>query len=221
MITQTYNLIILDRSGSMSIISRQAITGVNETISTIRTMAKKTDMRQLVTLSSFCSCSMIDHYLNDDVTNVKPITDKEYQPCCCTPLYDAIGKCCTRLERQIGDRNDVAVSVTIITDGYENDSKEWTGAAVKKLIERLKEKGWLFAYIGANQDMEQVRFNMSIDNTLEFDASPQGAEKMFKRERAARMKWMKSVSHCDTSEVRDFNAGYFTQSESEPEDDWE
>jgi hypothetical protein len=164
---------------------------------------------------------MIDHYLNDDVTNVKPITDKEYQPCCCTPLYDAIGKCCTRLERQIGDRNDVAVSVTIITDGYENDSKEWTGAAVKKLIERLKEKGWLFAYIGANQDMEQVRFNMSIDNTLEFDASPQGAEKMFKRERAARMKWMKSVSHCDTSEVRDFNAGYFTQSESEPEDDWE
>ena len=29
--------------------------------------------------------------------------------------------------------------VTIITDGYENSSKEWTGLAVKKLIEELKE----------------------------------------------------------------------------------
>lgn len=27
--------------------------------------------------------------------------------------------------------------VTIITDGYENDSIEWDGASVKKLIDRL------------------------------------------------------------------------------------
>jgi hypothetical protein len=210
MITQTYNLIILDRSGSMGIIHRQAISGVNETINTIRTMTKETDMRQLVTLTSFCSCSMIDHYLNEDVSNVKPITGKDYRPCCCTPLYDAIGMCCTRLERQIGERNDVAVSVTIITDGYENNSKEWNGSAVKKLIERLKEKGWLFAYIGANQIMEEVRYNMSIDNTMAFEATPEGTEKMFRKECSSHKKWINSISKCDSlQDCRSINKDYF------------
>jgi hypothetical protein len=210
MITQTYNLIILDRSGSMESIRPQAVTGVNETISTIRQMAQKTDMRQLITLTSFCSCSMKDHYLNEDVAHVKPITKKEYEPCCCTPLYDAIGLCCTRLERQIGERNDVAVSVTIITDGYENASKEWSGSAVKALIERLKEKGWLFAYIGANQDMEDVRFSMAIDNTMSFKATPAGTSAMFEEERAARMEWLNSAGGCACMEdCRSINDGYF------------
>jgi hypothetical protein len=210
MITQTHNLIILDRSGSMTSIQRQAIAGVNETIGTIRCMSRKTDMRQLVTLTSFCSCSMIDHYLNDDVVNVKPITDKDYQPCCCTPLYDAIGMCCTRLERQIGERNDVAVSVTIITDGYENNSKEWHEASVKALIERLKEKGWLFAYIGANQNMMDVRYRMSIDNTMAFEATPDGTRRMFNEERSSRMAWHEKVSHCcSIQECKEVNDDYF------------
>ena len=34
--------------------------------------------------------------------------------------------------------------VTIITDGYENDSIEWGGASVKKQIARLCKKGWEF-----------------------------------------------------------------------------
>jgi hypothetical protein len=210
MITQTYNLIILDRSGSMANIKYQAVTGVNETIRTIRRMAMKTDMRQLVTLTSFCSCSMVDHYLNEDVANVEPLADRAYLPCCCTPLYDAIGMCCSRLERQIGERNDVAVSVTIITDGCENSSKEWRGSAVKALIERLKEKGWLFAYIGANQDMEEVRYRMAIDNTMEFEATPEGTAWMFKEECSSLMAWHDKVSRCDSlKKCKDVNGEYF------------
>lgn len=210
MITQTYNLIILDRSGSMESIHHQAISGVNETLSTIRKMAQKTDMRQLVTLTSFCSCNMVDHYLNEDVANVKPINDKEYQPCCCTPLYDAIGMCCTRLEKQIGERDDVAVSVTIITDGYENSSKEWNGTAVKKLIERLKERGWLFAYIGANQNMAEVKYSMAIDNTMAFEATPEGTKEMFRQECSSRERWFHSLSACASMlECTSINDEYF------------
>lgn len=52
-----------------------------------------------------------------------------------TALYDAIGTSVTDLERNKGKEDKVLV--TIITDGYENDSIEWDGASVKKLIDRL------------------------------------------------------------------------------------
>ena len=38
---RVFNLIILDESGSMSSIERQAIDGVNETVQTIRAAQKK------------------------------------------------------------------------------------------------------------------------------------------------------------------------------------
>jgi hypothetical protein len=212
MITQTHNLIILDRSGSMESIRKQAIAGVNETISTIRNISEKNDMQQLVTLTSFCSCQQTDHYLNEDVKRVRKLTAKDYAPCCCTPLFDAIGKCCTRLERQIGERDDVAVSVTIITDGYENDSHEWNMYSLRALIERLKAKGWLFAYIGANQDLEEIRYNLSINNTLSFDATESGTEEMFKKEQESRQMWAEQVCACKkTTDCAEINPGYFNK----------
>lgn len=214
MIKETFNLIILDRSGSMESIRDQAIAGVNETIGTIRSIANKNDMRQTITLSTFCGCTNHDIYHNEDIQKVSDISRKDYQPCCMTPLYDAIGRCCTRLEKEIGDRQDVAVSVTIITDGYENASREWTGSAVKKLIERLKEDGWLFAYIGANQDLDEIRYSMSIDNTMAFEATEEGTRSMFERERVARDKWSSSVSasHCSSrAALRNINNSYFDE----------
>ena len=38
---QVHNLIIVDESGSMSIIHKQAFTGMNETLQTIRQMQEK------------------------------------------------------------------------------------------------------------------------------------------------------------------------------------
>ena len=38
---RVHNLIIVDESGSMSIIRKQAFTGMNETLQTVRQMQKK------------------------------------------------------------------------------------------------------------------------------------------------------------------------------------
>ena len=52
-----YNVIILDKSGSMSNITRQAIDGVNETIGSIKSAQEKNqDQKHLVTLVAFCGC---------------------------------------------------------------------------------------------------------------------------------------------------------------------
>ena len=54
---KVYNVIILDKSGSMSSIARQAIDGVNETIGSIkRAQEKNSDQQHLVTLVAFCGC---------------------------------------------------------------------------------------------------------------------------------------------------------------------
>ena len=46
--TKIFNLIILDESGSMESIKQQAITGVNETIQTIRNAQKQHEEQEPV-----------------------------------------------------------------------------------------------------------------------------------------------------------------------------
>ena len=78
------------------------------------------------------------------------------------------------------------VLVTIVTDGYENASREYNGSAVKALVDELKAKGWVFAYIGANQDVEKVAASMSITNTMCFDTTHEGTVAMGKKLKKAR-----------------------------------
>ena len=205
-VKEVYNLIILDRSGSMSSIQGQAIAGVNETIGTIRAAGKEHNLPQKVTITSFCGCSINDFCKNTDVTDVPIMSAEDYQPCCSTPLYDAMGQSLTALRETIKNRTDVAVSVTIITDGYENSSKKWSAPQIKALVELLKADGWLFAYIGANQDLYEIKQNLAIDNTMDFCCSEAGTVAMFQKERKSRTAWMKKVKECDPNA----NSNYFS-----------
>ena len=210
-VSRIANLIILDRSGSMGSIRRQTIDGVNETLGAIRSAQRTTGVPQTITLCSFCSCEMRDTYVDTPVDEARNFTPDDYVPCCCTPLYDAIGRCCTQLKTRIGaDAATTAVSVTIITDGYENASREWTGASVASLIKSLQSEGWLFAYIGANQDTAQVSYNLNIKNHCSFEADAEGTEAMFAKERSSRMKWASKVScHMPCSDLSSINEEYF------------
>lgn len=208
--TEVHNLIILDRSGSMSSIAPQAIAGVNETVGTIRAVGKKTGMSQFVTITTFCGCSTTDFCSGIPAADVPAMTERDYQPCCSTPLYDAMGTALTALRESLQGKTDVAVSVTIITDGYENASTHWNGNSIRALVELLKADGWLFAYIGANQDVNQVSFTLSIDNALAFQATPEGTAKMFRKENIARCRWTQRVSE---GELCCNSADYFSASD--------
>ena len=50
----------------------------------------------------------------------------------------------------------------------------------------LHSQGWIFAYIGANQDVEKVASSMGIRNSLCFEATPEGTKEMFKMESESR-----------------------------------
>ncbi len=190
-----YNVIILDKSGSMSSIARQAIDGVNETIGSIRSAQEKNpDQKHMVTLVAFCGCEMKVIYDNVPVAEAKTLTDKDYRPCCMTPLYDAVGSTITRIHSlKSNDDNSLAL-VTIITDGYENASREFTLTALKSLIDSYKEQGWQFTYIGADHDVEQVAYTLNIDHSMQFDKDEEGTIAMFAKERKSRLRWMERMA---------------------------
>ena len=173
---QVFNVIILDKSGSMGSIRQAAVDGFNETLAGIKKAQVKHAGTQdhFVSLLTFCDCEKKYVFDKVPVAEARPLTMEDYQPCCCTPLYDAMGFTLTSMRNHVKSIEDSVVVVTIITDGLENASKEYTGAAVKQLVELLKGEGWTFTYMGANQDSVEVAFNLSIRNARNFDYSAQG-----------------------------------------------
>lgn len=193
--TKVYNVIILDKSGSMNSIAKQAVDGVNETIASIkREQELHPDQDNILTLVAFCGCEIKKIYENTPIGEVKPITQKDYRPCCMTPLYDAVGNTITAVHRLMGGENNAIASVTVITDGYENASKEYSHKAIKSLIEAYKSEGWLFAYIGADHDVEAVAFNLAIDNHMAFDKSEVGTAHMFDRFQSCRSRFVNEMA---------------------------
>ncbi len=186
---RVHNLIIVDESGSMEIIRKQAFVGMNETLETVRKMQEKfPDMEQKVTLITFDSEHTKWHYDDVAAAKTKNLDWKAYRPCAGTPLYDAIGKGVSKVNAQVEDGENVLV--TIITDGEENSSEEWTLKAIRKLIEKLKKQNWTFTLIGTdNLDVETMAQSFAIDEHLEFQQDAVGTKAMFARERRCRERY--------------------------------
>lgn len=196
--TQVYNLVILDKSGSMESIRKEAIDGYNETLGTIRAaQLKHMDTQEhYVSLAAFCSCGVDMIYDKTPIKDADKLTPENYNPCCCTPLFDAIGGTIKKLRKAIKDIPDAAVLVTIITDGYENDSKEWTGPAVKKLIDECKAEGWMVSFIGAGEDVVKVATTISVTNTVVWDKTASGTREVFRNENEAQDRYFDKLEAC-------------------------
>lgn len=186
---RVFNLIIVDESGSMSIIEHQALMGLNETLETVGKMQKlHQDMEQRVTLITFDDSHQRYIFDNVPVGKTHLLTNREYRPGGATPLYDAIGMGISKLNAQT--EADDNVLVTIITDGEENCSREYNLKMVKTLIEKLKKQNWTFTLIGTdNLDVEGMVGAMAIDNHLEFAEDDEGTKRMFARECKSRVRY--------------------------------
>lgn len=194
---KVFNLIILDESGSMCSIERSTVSGLNETIQSIKQADLKHEAQEhFVSLMSFNSAGRKYHYDCLPARKVTLFDDKDYEPSSCTPLYDAIGCGIAKLRRQVTD--DDQVLVTIITDGLENDSHEYSYKAVTALMDKVKSRGWVVTYIGANQDAIETARELHIDNGLSYDATDEGVARMMKRERESRCCFYARLEECPT-----------------------
>ena len=189
--TKVYNVIIMDRSGSMWDIQKSAIQGYNEVLGGIKADAKTYAETQehFMTLVLFDSTSIDNVYWNEDPAKAAILTSETYVPGAATPLYDAMGKTLTALQKELKGDDNHSVAVTVITDGLENSSEEYDLPAIKGLIEHLKGEGWSFAYMGTDHDVESVTVSLSISNVIQFAKTEEETLETFRKERRARERW--------------------------------
>ena len=143
---------ILDRSGSMSGLEADTIGGFNSMLA----QQKKEAGEALVSTVLFANDSTVIHD-RLPLSEVPPLTEKEYFTCGCTALLDAVGGAIHHIGsiHKYARREDVPEKTMFIitTDGYENASRRYDYERVRRMIERQKEKyGWEFLFLGANID---------------------------------------------------------------------
>ncbi len=175
----THIAILLDRSGSMSGTATDLREGLNTFIAEQRVLEGEVK----VTIAQF------DHefeyiYQNFDIKDVSIITDQDYQPRGMTALNDSLA----RLINETGaylrglseDERPEKVLVQVITDGYENASKEFSHAQVKEMVKEQESKyNWQIVYIGANQDSVLEGSARGITNSVNYVANKVGTKKLF------------------------------------------
>jgi uncharacterized protein YegL len=139
---------LLDRSGSMGSIRDDVIGGFNQFLREQKSQPGACRM----TLVQFDSQAPFE-VLADAVSvqDVAPLDAGRYQPRGGTPLYDALGALLDHADRHARGRDQDTV-VVVFTDGQENSSATWSREAVFERIEALKQQGWTFVFMGANQD---------------------------------------------------------------------
>ncbi|MBL8007954.1 MAG: VWA domain-containing protein [Ignavibacteria bacterium] len=209
---RVYNLLILDESGSMESIKTPVISGFNEIVQTIRNAEKEFPGQEhfvsYVTFNTGGIKTILDAV---PAAYLQPVNEHNYRPNSGTPLYDAIGFSVNNLKQRMNGSTYGKVLVTILTDGFENSSREYSGENIKKMIEKLKDKGWTFTYIGTDHDVYKSSGNISIDNFYVFDKSSDGAGAMFVNEKSARMRFYRLASSDPDSLTKNYS--YFDNKE--------
>jgi hypothetical protein len=117
-------------------------------------------------------------YSNLSVTELSRMNSFRYQPNGQTALLDAIGMSVAETQHLIANEGDSAV-IIILTDGYENASKEYSHKQIKELIQAKEETGkWSFTYLGATLDAVEIAKSMNIkaENSFAFEKKNMGNE---------------------------------------------
>lgn len=179
---KTQIICILDSSGSMSPIISDAIGGFNEFIK----KQKELDGEATITVALFDSAENYQLlYDNVDLEKVEPITSKEWYPRGMTALYDGIGRTINAVSAAHAklDKSEKPdkVLVAIVTDGHENDSREYTQTTIKSLISKKEKEDWQFVYLAADQDAFGAGTSIGISggNTMRYRNSSKGNAVMF------------------------------------------
>ena len=154
MAKKVFNLFILDESGSMESIAGQTISSYNELIQTVKNSeTRHPEQAQYITLVTFNGNGIKTVFDNAPIGHINGFTEKDYKPDATTPLWDAVGFSVTRLAQALTDEKDAVVLVSILTDGFENASQEFSAEQVKHLVQKYSANDWVFTFIGAGDDV--------------------------------------------------------------------
>lgn len=158
--------ILLDRTGSMAPLWVEAVSSVNTYVKEL-VQDGASDRVTLAVFDSYKDGMQFD-VLRDAVPieEWKAVDEEEVLPRGSTPLLDAMVKLISMAE----EVNNEKTAIVVMTDGYENASKEVTTEAAKAAIDRVKEKDWQVNFLGANFDGFSQAHQLGVvhANTMNF-----------------------------------------------------
>lgn len=177
----TQIVFVLDMSGSMLPLTMETIGGYNAMIAD----QKKEEGDALVTTVLFDHRYIMIHD-GMNIKEVKDMTTAEYMPAGMTAMLDAVGMTINHVGQKLAAMPEwerpEKVLFTIITDGYENSSKEFDWLTIKNMIKHQHEKyNWVFTFLGANIDTDKVSNDLGIDQMLskKYTANNIGTQSVF------------------------------------------
>ena len=182
---ETYYLLIVDASSSMSPLTKSTISGVNEQIDSIKQLEKEfPEQKYNMSFMHFNNTVTIE-YTDRKSNSLEHISESNYRCSGMTALLDAIGVGVRNLNEKIGDKiasGEAAAVVVIITDGEENASREFDGPKVKSIIEELQATNrWTFTFVGANIDSISTasRYGIDVKNVMQFSGDELSNKKVY------------------------------------------
>ena len=167
-------VLLLDETGSMQSIKQKTISSINEYVEGLLPHGKQCHL----TLVKFNSAGT--NFLCNDVPvkDVPKLTEKNYLPSHNTPLLDAVAKTIKETDEKIRtSKLKPDVLFIVLTDGEENDSREYNQKQVSDLIITKEKDGWTMVYLGANQDSWTSAHALGYGNrgtVANFKATPEG-----------------------------------------------
>jgi len=181
--TPVHISVVLDRSGSMASISDDVVGGFN----TFLDEQRKQDEEGRVTLVQFDGQDPFEVLIDgEDLDTVGDLDPARYIPRGNTPLYDAVGRMIAKIDAEIVERADAGKPIedqviVIVTDGYENASREFSGKMLSELIEVRRGRTWAFVFLGADETTfeEGEAMGVSSANTAQWDPTGEGTAAMF------------------------------------------
>lgn len=86
------------------------------------------------------------------IEEADPLSTEDYSPRAQTPLIDASIETLSLAETKAVKDDPDQVVMVVLTDGKENASTENTSEELKSLIEKKREAGWEFVFLGVGID---------------------------------------------------------------------
>lgn len=142
-------ILVVDKSGSMYSIRSDAEGGIN---SLIKDQAR---------LEGDCNLTLVefstDYNFVEEATPINEVKEYTLMPGGGTALLDAVGRAIVETGNRLRDMKEedrpALVQMVIVTDGYENSSREYTREQIREMINHQRDKyNWQFTFLGADEN---------------------------------------------------------------------
>ncbi len=181
-VDNTLIVLLLDRSGSMSSIRDEIISGVN---SYVENQASVEGKASIFVAQFDNEYEVLSEY--GDVGKFSPLTRETYVPRGTTAYYESMIKTIddvgTHLRKMPKTRRPTKILFVAVSDGQENASGE--GYTGKRLSEMIKTQSdiysWEFVFIGSNQESikDNIKLGISKQSLYSYDGSARGTLEAF------------------------------------------